>query len=119
MLHLRLLPPRSYRELHRPLEWEVTDEAGQVVGWIEEHHIPTASRPFYMLRAIHPGTGEIIPLELSTDRDERLEKLAAFRSNPDPFHMHYPSGSKAKRAIEDRRGGPVWKLTGGRSGRHG
>lgn len=87
MLHLRLLKARSYRLRHRPPEWEVTDDQGAVVGWIEEHHLST-SRPFYALRAIHPTTGETIPLELSADRDERLQRLTDFLADPDRFHMH-------------------------------
>jgi hypothetical protein len=119
MLHLRLLPPRSYRLRNRLPEWEITDETGVVVGWIEQHEIPTASRPFYMLRAIHPETGETIPLELSADRDERLAKLAAFRAHPDAFHMHYPSSSRAARALLERTGIPPWQLGDGKPGRHG
>ena len=118
MLHIRLLPPRSYRLRHRPPEWEVTDEAGQVVGWIEERHLGT-SRPFYALIGMHPVTSETIPLELSTDREERLQRLAEFRADPNRFHMHYPTGTRAKKAIEERLGGPAWRLLGGRSGRHG
>jgi hypothetical protein len=119
MLQLRLLPPRSYRLRNRPPEWEVTDETGAVVGWIEQRDIPTSSRAFYSLRAVHPVTGETIPLELSTDVQERLERLSQFRDDPDRFHMHYPSGTRAHRALEGRLGGPAWELKGGRGGRHG
>jgi hypothetical protein len=107
MLQLRLLPPRSYRLRNRPPEWEVTDETGAVVGWIEQRDIPTSSRAFYSLRAVHPVTGE------------RLERLSQFRDDPDRFHMHYPSGTRAHRALEGRLGGPAWELKGGRGGRHG
>jgi hypothetical protein len=119
LLRLRLLPPRSYRLRHRPPEWEIVDESGAVVGWLEERHLPTSGRPFYSLVAVHPITGEAIPLELSTDRDERLAKLAAFLAEPDRFAQHYPSGSLARTALEGRLGGPAWRFGTGRGGRHG
>lgn len=119
MLHLRLLPPRSYRLRNRPPEWEVTDDGGQVVGWIEERPIPTASRPFYDLTALHPVTGERIPLQLSTDLDERLSVLADFLQGPDRHAQHFPSASRAARALEGLLGAPAWQLRGGREGRHG
>lgn len=118
-LHLRLLPPRSYRLRHQPPEWEVTDDEGKVVGWIEQHSIPTASRPFYNLTALHPVTGERIPLELSADLDERLAKLQSFLVNPDSCAQHYPSASEAWKAWRASRPVPGWELNGGRSGRHG
>jgi hypothetical protein len=108
MLQLRLLPPRSYRLRHRPPEWEVIDEVGSVVGWIEEHHIPTSGSPFYDLIGVHPVTGEHIRLQLSADRDERLRQLERFLRDPDAFHVHYPTGP-ARRALESKLKGPVWQ----------
>jgi hypothetical protein len=89
------------------------------VGWIEEHHIPTAGRPFYALTGLHPVTGERIPLELSADRDERLQTLASFLAEPDRHAQHFPSMSRAAKALEDSRGAPAWQLRAGREGRHG
>lgn len=118
-LHLRLLPPRSYRLRHRPPEWEVTDDNGRVVGWIEQHSIPTAGRPFFNLVGLHPTTGERIPLELSADIDERLAKLERFLADPDSCSQHYPSGTAAYKAWKASRPTMPWELNGGRSGRHG
>lgn len=115
-LHLRLLPPRSYRLRHRPPEWEVTEDEGKVVGHIEQHHIGGASSPFFMLTALHPQTGERIPLELSASLDERVEKLARFLVEPDAFAQHYPSGTRAYKEWKATRPVPAWELGTGKPG---
>lgn len=97
----------------------MTDEAGKVVGWVEQHIIPTAGRPFFMLTALHPTTGERIPLELSTDLDERLAKLEHFLTDPDSCAQHYPSMSRAWKAWRASRPVQPWELGTGRPGRHG
>jgi hypothetical protein len=113
------LPPRSYRLRHRPPEWAVEDEAGRVVGWIEEHPIPTASRAFYALAAVHPETGERIELQLSADLDERLAKLAEFLGDPDSCAQHFSTGTRARREWDARRPARPWELGTGKAGRHG
>lgn len=112
-----LLLPKSSRP--QPPEWEVLDDSGAVVGTLQEQRLATADRPFFGLIAIHPQTREQIPLELSADRDERLATLAAFLENPDDYSRHYPSASRARRALEAELGGPPWRMGTGRAGRHG
>jgi hypothetical protein len=113
------LPPKSYRRRHDPPEWEVSDDSGAVVGWIEERHLPTAGRPFFALAGVHPVTGERIELQLSADRDERLRVLARFLVDPDSCAQHFLIGTAARADWDARRPLKPWEMTGGRSGRHG
>jgi hypothetical protein len=119
LLHLRLLPPRSYRLRHRPPEWEVTDDDGRVVGWVGERHFPTADRPFYDLAGVHPGTSERVELQLSADLGERLAKLEEFLRDPDAFAQHFSTGTRARRDWDVRRPARPWELGTGKAGRHG
>ena len=119
MFELRLLPPVSYRRRHDPPCWDVLEPSGAVVGRLEEVHLPTAGRPFYRLLGLHPGTDELIDLQLSADRDERLRVLASFRADPDKHAQHFLTGTRARRDWDARRPLHAWELNGGRSGRHG
>lgn len=109
----------SFRRRHDPPSWEVTDASGAVVGWVEERHLGSGAKTFYALTGVHPATGERIELQLSTDREERIQKLQDFLSDPDSCWMHFPSGGPSHRALESRLQAPPWTLHGGRSGRHG
>jgi hypothetical protein len=97
----------------------VIDEAGHVVGWVEERHLTGTGRPFYALTGVHPTTGETIELQLSADLDERLAKLARFLVDPDSCAQHFTSGTLARKDWDARRPLRPWELGGGRSGRHG
>jgi hypothetical protein len=114
-------PPAAavLRLRHRPPEWAVEDDDGRVVGWIEEHHIPTAGAPFYALAGVHPGTGERIELQLSADLDERLAKLEEFLHEPDAFAQHFTTGTRARGGWDARRAVRPWELGTGKGGRHG
>ncbi len=119
LFELRLLPPSSYRRRHDPPSWEISDAAGVVVGQLDEVHLPTAGRPFYRLIGRHPRTGELIDLQLSTDRDERLRVLADFLDDPTRHAQHFPTGTRARREWEAVRPVPAWQLGTGKPGRHG
>lgn len=116
---LRLLPPSSYRRRHDPPSWEVSDAAGVVVGRLDEVHLPTAGRPFYRLTGRHPTTGELIDLQLSTDRDERLRVLADFLEDPTRHAQHFLTGTRARAEWDAVRPVPAWQLGTGKPGRLG
>jgi hypothetical protein len=73
----------AHKRDHRE-QWELTDEHG-VAGYIEAWKARGASATFYRAVGIHPETGEECPLESSTDMDERIAKVEAFRADPEKF----------------------------------
>ena len=82
-----VLPQRRFQ---RPL-WELLDERGRLVGWVREHVIRGSSSVFYKAIGVHPGTGEHVTLESSTDRQERIDCILRFVADPEPFrgvHWH-------------------------------
>ena len=83
-IQLQLLPPRSARLRNRPPEWEVLLN-GKRIGRIEQWSVSSSSSTFYRATAIHPQTGELIPLESNTDFPERVEKVVAAWNNPARF----------------------------------
>jgi hypothetical protein len=85
MFQVRLMLPRKRRD--NP-EWEITID-DQVVGWVAERHIGPKSRVlFYEAHALHPETGELYSLNLSTDREERIQAVVAFHGNPRSHNGH-------------------------------
>lgn len=78
-------PPRRGA---RPSWWVVLD--GQRIGWVEEVYLRGARLPFYRATGFHPlDEGEVV-LELSTDFNERVRTIAAFRLNPMTSAQHLP-----------------------------
>lgn len=79
-VEVRQLPPKRLRDLP---EWEVTDGRG-AAGWLVEKHLGTKSKNvFYHATALHPETGERVDIESSTDFNEMLQAIAAFRADPE------------------------------------
>lgn len=71
--------------------WEVSQD-GHVIGWVEAHRIGNASATFYKAWGIGPS-GEVVNLENSTDRDERVRVVVAFHENPEPWRgVHWHPG---------------------------
>jgi hypothetical protein len=81
---IHLLWPKRSIDLR---EWQVLD-GGKVIGTIEEVKLPHAVSTFFHAYGIHPTTGERVSLELSTDVDERVEVVRAFRADPESS-VHY------------------------------
>lgn len=85
-----LITRRAVPHRHTDLpEWEVYD-GDRLVGWIIEKHLggKSSSSVFYNAVAVHPDTGARFDLENSTDFDERLRVIAAFRADP-MTSVHY------------------------------
>ncbi|MCU1580027.1 MAG: hypothetical protein JWP19_2231 [Rhodoglobus sp.] len=79
MVEVRLMLPT--KRFDAP-EWEIKVD-GKVVGWVAETHIGRKSRVlFYEAHALHPETGMLFSLNLSTDREERVQAVLAFHANP-------------------------------------
>jgi hypothetical protein len=76
----KMLPAHKHDHTDR---WELTDEHG-VAGYLEGWSGPRGGQ-FYSAVGIHPETGEECPLESSTDMDERIAKVEAFRADPAKF----------------------------------
>lgn len=68
--------------------WEVWQN-GQRLGAIEEKKLTGARLPFYEAYVPHPRTGELISLELSTDRDERVGVVVRFSTHPEEYRQHW------------------------------
>lgn len=83
-VEIRLLRPKRSTDLR---EWEVLDR-GKVIGTIEEVKLPHAVSTFFHAHGIHPASGEIVNLELSTEFDERVEIIKSFRTDPESS-VHY------------------------------
>lgn len=71
-------------------EWEVSLH-GVVIGWVRQESVGRSSRPFYRATGIHQPSGESVNLELSTDREERVETLCQFWLDPLTPKQHLPS----------------------------
>ena len=81
MVDLRLMIPK--RRGDRP-GWEVR-RGEKVVGWVVEHTIGRSSAVFYRATAVHPDTGELVNLENSTDREERVARIEGFLDDPNKY----------------------------------
>jgi hypothetical protein len=81
MVDLRLMIPK--RRDDRP-QWEVRRDE-KVVGWVVEHTIGRSSAVFYRATAVHPDTGELVNLENSTDREERVARIEDFLDDPNKY----------------------------------
>ena len=80
----RLLPPR--RRLDLP-EWAIWVD-GHVAGWVQQRHLRGAARPFYGAYLRHPTTGKIYNLNVSTDREERIDGVVAAWFDPTSHKGH-------------------------------
>ena len=78
------LLPKSARQRNAQPEWDVLCD-GKRIGRIEQWRARGASATFYRAKAIHPETGQMIELESSIDRAERVEKILAARNDPARF----------------------------------
>lgn len=88
-VELRLLPPTSLRiRTHQP-EWEVGSIDAALAASCNGRS-PRPAPPSTTPSVYHPRTGEPIPLESSTDLDDRVEKVADCWQNPDK-HIHRSS----------------------------
>ena len=67
--------------------WEVSAEA-IIIGWVQEHRIGRSTVIFYKAFGIHPETHQIVNLENSTDRDERVRIILEFHERPEMFSQH-------------------------------
>lgn len=77
-------------------EWEVSRD-GRIVGWVAEHTIGRSSAVFYRAIAVHPDTGELVNLENSTDRGERVARIEDFLDDPSKYrgvHWHPAGGDR-------------------------
>lgn len=81
---LQLLPPRSRRQRNLEPEWDVRLGA-QRIGHVEQWSVRSSSSIFYRATAFHPDTGQEIPLESSTELDERVAKVLAAWRDPESF----------------------------------
>lgn len=63
-------------------EWEISRN-GQVIGWVQQWHPSTSSRPFYRGIGIDPKNGNRVNLESSGDRDERIRAVHEFHDHPE------------------------------------
>jgi hypothetical protein len=85
-MHVRTMLP-SHRG-DRP-RWELSDDSGRPVAWIEAHRIGGASALFFHLTALHPATGQLVDLERSADFDERVAAAERFLREPEAFSQHW------------------------------
>jgi hypothetical protein len=76
---------------HSLPEWEVSFDR-QVIGYVRERH--HKSIIFYEAIGIHPTTGDRVSLELSTEREERIEVVLGFWRDPTSCKQHLPSPLK-------------------------
>ncbi|CAN5317384.1 hypothetical protein BH09ACT5_BH09ACT5_01290 [soil metagenome] len=83
-LNVREMPPDRR---HAQPRWEVTVDR-QVIGWVQRSQ--RRSVIFFEAIAVHPTTGEHVGLELSTDRDERVEVIRRFWFDPLTSKQHLP-----------------------------
>lgn len=102
----RLLPPQT-RLLSEPPRSEVTTEAGDVIGWIEEHYL-TGGNTFYFATA--PREGAVVRLEGSKDFQERVSAVERFHEDPLSARQHLP------RTVAPAAS---WGFGDGKPGRHG
>jgi hypothetical protein len=65
-------------------EWDVIVD-GRVVGRIEAWRARGASATFYRATTFDARSGKPIPLESSTDFDERVQKIVDVHEDPDAF----------------------------------
>ncbi|CAN5518489.1 hypothetical protein BH10ACT6_BH10ACT6_01520 [soil metagenome] len=84
---VRRMLPTSRRD--REEKYEVTDDLGVVLGWIE-CWASSRCRVFY--RAMVVDRGERISIESSTDFDEIVERIARFADHPEQFEQHRRRG---------------------------
>lgn len=82
---LRQLPPEKRNGLPR---WEVVLD-GQRLGIIVQKRLRGAKNAFYEAIVPHPKTGKPLSLELNTDRDERVQAIVQFSTNPESFSQHW------------------------------
>lgn len=76
-------------------EWEVSLH-GTVIGWVRQESVGRSSRPFFRAIGIHQPSGELVNLELSTDREERVETVCQFWLDPLTSKQHLPSRLQAR-----------------------
>lgn len=72
---------------HSLPEWEVRF-GGRLIGLVRERKLQNTAHPFFEAVGIHPTTGEQVRLELSTDRDERIDIVRRFWLDPTEFPQH-------------------------------
>lgn len=80
--------------------WEASGD-GRVIGWVKAHWIGHASATFYKAYGIDPS-GEVVNLENSTDRDERVRVVVGFNEDPEPWrgmHWHLRYGNVESRVV--------------------
>jgi hypothetical protein len=83
-LFVRLALPESRHSLP---EWEVR-LGGRLIGLVCERQLHNTAHPFFEAVGIHPITGEKVRLELSTDRNERIDAVRRFWIDPTTFPQH-------------------------------
>jgi len=79
MTAARLMIPARKTDLP---EWEISLN-DQVIGWVQEWHASTSSRPFYRAIGVDPDNGHRVNLESSTDRAERITAVQDFHNHPE------------------------------------
>lgn len=85
----RTVRPMIERKVPGVDAWELLDGDGTVLGRIERRTIGRGHTAFWMAHGVHPVDGRLIPLELSADREERVQTILAFRANPEAYRQHY------------------------------
>ena len=95
---IRKMLPESRRD--RRVRWEVSDDAGSVVGWLELW-ASTRGRQFYRAEVIDPAAGERISLESTTDLEESADRIARFSNRPEDFERHPGCGYSGQ--VDDER----------------
>lgn len=89
---LRLRHPSRRAELP---SWSVWLD-GEQIGQIGQKAISGSRSPFFEALAMFPGSGELVSLELDTDRDKQASKLVAFRFDPTQFARHLSDAQRAR-----------------------
>jgi hypothetical protein len=90
---IRKMLPRTRRPTEQPA-WELTDDRGKVVGWVEARSLRGARDVFYKAIGVHPETGARVSLELSADYWERCAVVYDFHEHPERYrrHMEFVTG---------------------------
>jgi hypothetical protein len=89
-MQTRQLPPATRYSL--PI-WEIT-EGTEVLGWVKQKRLKSASAPFFEAVILHPVDEQHYSLELSANFDERVETVLAFHRDPPAFNHHLPPEAK-------------------------
>jgi hypothetical protein len=68
-------------------EWEVKVD-GRLAGWVQEKHLRGARNVFYGAHVLHPTTGRLFDLNVSTDYQERVESVVSAWLDPSSHKGH-------------------------------